>query len=249
MVADRAEPELDPGLAVRLAERVRPGRLAEPHGTLSAVAVFGREGRCFRTNEIGSQCGPVPPGSTGLGPAVEVFRMAADMTHRIHRTGPAHRAPPRPRMCASCHGALRHGCELPIDLGALQKRPGGRIGDVGVLGFFARFQQEDAEAWPFSQPRGKHAARRPGSDDDDVRLGHDCAEAFKPVISWLAISRVVEHVGLTAKNGKRANAWIADRTTGRWRTVAGRLHHPCRGLTGFPQRLTEMRPRLRRGAT
>ena len=103
VVADRAEPELHPGQAMGPGERVRPGRLAEPHRTRSAIAVFRREGRRFRTHEVGPERGPVPPGSACLGPPVEVFRVAADMTHRIHRAGPAHRATPRPRMRASCH--------------------------------------------------------------------------------------------------------------------------------------------------
>ena len=184
VVADGMEPELLSGRAVSTGERVRPGGLAKSHGTLPAIALFGGEGRGFRTNEVGPERGPVPSRSAVLGPLVEVSRMAAHMTHGIHRAGPAHHAPARPGMCASCHGALRHGLEIPVDLGALQKRPGGRIGDVGVLGFSARLQQENAEVWPLAKPRGKHAACRPGTHDDEIRLGHACAKAFGPGRRW-----------------------------------------------------------------
>ena len=185
VVTDRTEPEFHPGQAMGPGERVRPGRLAEPYGTLSSVAIFGGEGRGLRTNEIGPHGGPVPPGSACLGPPVEIYRVAADMTHCVHRAASAHRATPRPGMCAACRAALRHGREIPVDRGALQKRPGGGIGNVEVRGLSARFQQEHTQAGIFRKPGGKHAACRPCPDDDDVRLCHARIMTFYQVTSRL----------------------------------------------------------------
>ena len=139
--------------------------------------------RCERERALRAACEhgldvrPRPARAAGRGPLVVVRPPAAKHHHRVHRRRPAEHAPAREDDLAAVECLLRRRRVTPVDVGAIELRERRRDLDLQLPRARAGLDQEHRDVRILGEARREDAARRAGSDDDDVvhgaRIGRD----------------------------------------------------------------------------
>ena len=169
-----AAADRDRGEARALVVRaVEVGRARNPHGAggleeverEGARAPLGGPGKVRIASRVGAcDVVPRPPGR----PRVVVGAMAADRHHRVDRRRPAEHLAAWEDHPAAVERVLRDGVVAPVERRAEELRECRGDPDVELPVARARLEQQHARRGVLGEPRGEHAARRPGADDHDV---------------------------------------------------------------------------------
>ena len=145
------------------------GNVADPLRPARAVPVAGAVVVILGLDEIGQHVGPAPTAIARRRPVVKIVRLAADMDHRVDRSGSADDLAARPVAGATVEPGDRVGIVHPVDarieegpaIADRQLDPDRPVGSP-------RLDQQHARLAVRRQPVGQHAAGRPGADDDIV---------------------------------------------------------------------------------
>ena len=151
------------GLVLEIGHAERPG---------DPVVGRGAAGVVLRAEEIGEYVRVPPPAAPVLvTPGVIVEAVAPDVDHRVHRRGPAERAPARPVDRPAGRPFLRHGMEIPVVLALEEQVQRGR--DVYLVSIVGRprFQQQDPGRRVLGKPCGQDASSAACAHDDVVVHG------------------------------------------------------------------------------
>ncbi len=151
------------GLVLEVGHAERPG---------DAVVGRGAAGVVLRAEEIREYVRVSPPAAPVLvTPGVVVEAVAPDVDHRVHRRGPAERAPARPVDRPAGRPFLRHGVEVPVVLALEEQVQRGR--DVYLVGVVrrARFQQQDPGRGVLGKPCSEDTSSAACAHDDVVVHG------------------------------------------------------------------------------
>ena len=131
-------------------------------GVAAAFVVLGLQ-------EVGQHVLPGPARVALGGPMVVVLVLAADIDHRVDRTGPAQPSAARLVTQPAVQPGLRHRIEGPVDLTVrLADRETDRAMDQHALVDGAGLEQQHLRLRVFAEPCGQHAAGRAAADDDVV---------------------------------------------------------------------------------
>ena len=126
-----------------------------------AVDAVAAEAVVLDRHEGRQQPFPAPARIAGrFDPRGEIGGVAAHVAHGVQQARSAKRAASCPRMDASGRARLRLGAVVPVIAAALQRRPGGRIPDVGIGRLAAGLDQHDLRA-KYPRSAAPRAARRP----------------------------------------------------------------------------------------
>src|SRR5690606_762779 len=174
------QPRLYGGLDEDEAEGVGIARVLDAQRPADAVVGVGPAGVVLGALEVGQDALVVPARAAGLGPAVVVRPVAADVDHGVDGGGAAEDLPAGPEQRAPGEARLRLGVVGPVHLRLEQPAEGGGDLDLGAGVRPARFEEEDARGGVGAEAVGQHAPRRAGTDDDVVVHGGPRAVASVP---------------------------------------------------------------------